>query len=51
MSGRKTAILWFLGGAAFLVAGLISEPRRPLTLIAAAAFFAVGVASIVRDRG
>lgn len=50
MSNRKTAILWFLGGAAFLVAGLISEPRRPLTLIGAAAFFAVGVASLVRGR-
>ena len=51
MNSKKTAILWFIGGTAFLVAGLISEPPRPLTLVAAVAFFAVGIASIMRERG
>jgi len=49
MSGRRTAVLWFIGGAAFLVAGLLSESRSPLAFVAAIAFFAVGIASILRS--
>jgi len=48
MSTRRTAVLWFIGGTAFLVAGLMSEPRSLLTFVAAIAFFAVGIASILR---
>lgn len=49
MSTRRTAALWFTGGIAFLVAGLMSEPRNLLTFVAAIAFFAVGIASILRS--
>jgi hypothetical protein len=47
---QKVAVLWFLGGAAFLVAGLITEPRRPLTIGVGILFFVVGIVSITRDR-
>jgi hypothetical protein len=46
---QSTAALWFLGGLAF-VAGLITEPRRPLTTGVGILFFIVGIVSIARGR-
>ena len=48
---QKTAALWFLGGLLLVVSGLLSDPRRPLAVIAGVLFFAVGISSIVRGRG
>lgn len=48
---QKTASLWFLGGVALVVAGLLSDPHRPLAIVAGVLFFVVGISSIARGRG
>ncbi len=45
---RMTALLWFLGGLAFLVSGWLSEPTRPLSFVAGVAFLLLGVLSLRR---
>lgn len=45
---QKTAALWFVGGFAMLVAGILSSEMRPMSLLAGVLFFAVGLRSIVR---
>lgn len=45
---QKAAALWFLGGGAFILAGLIAEPGRPLAIGVGALFVGVGLVSIVR---
>lgn len=46
-----TAVLWFLGGAAFIVAGFISEPRHRLTFGVGILFIVVGLVTLRRSRG
>ncbi len=41
-SGSPTALLWFLGGSALLLAGWLSEPSRPLSYVAGLLFPIVG---------
>ena len=48
---QKTAALWFLGGVALVVAGLLSDPRRPFAVVAGVLFFVVGFSTIARGRG
>ena len=48
---QKTAALWFLGGVALVVAGLLSDPHRPLAVVAGVLFFAVGISTLARSRG
>lgn len=48
---QKTAALWFLGGVALVVSGLIAEPRRALAVVAGVLFFAVGISTLARSRG
>jgi hypothetical protein len=45
-----TALLWFLGGLAFLVAWLLSSPRPILTMVAAVLFFLVAAVTLWRGR-
>jgi hypothetical protein len=48
---QRSAILWFLAGVAFLVAGLITNPRRPFLIALGAAYFAIAALSLHRARG
>jgi hypothetical membrane protein len=48
---RRVAALWFLGGVALLLAGVLGEPRRPFSIIAGVLFFVVGSLRLRRDRG
>jgi hypothetical protein len=45
---RKLALLWFVGGVAFLVAGLLSSPRQPFALAAGLLYFAVAITTLKR---
>jgi hypothetical protein len=47
---QRVAALWFVGGIALLVAGLTTDPQRPLTIIAGILFSIVGLVSIRRRR-
>ncbi len=47
---QRVPALWFVGGIALLVAGLTTDPQRPLTIVAGILFSIVGVVSIRRRR-
>jgi hypothetical protein len=47
---QKAAVLWFLGGVAFLVYGSITEPRHALNVGVGVLFFVVGIVSFTRGR-
>lgn len=40
---RKAGILLLMAAAAFLVGAVLSDPRRPLNFVAAAAFLLAGL--------
>lgn len=47
---EKGAALWFVGAAAFLLAGLIAEPRRLLPIGTGLLFLVAGIVSMTRSR-
>ena len=47
---QKGAVLWFVGAAAFLLAGLIGEPRRLLSIGTGLLLLAAGIVSMTRSR-
>jgi cell division protein FtsW (lipid II flippase) len=47
---RLAAILWFLAGIAFVVAGLIMEPRRLFVSAVGVFFFLLALVFLLRAR-
>jgi Flp pilus assembly protein TadB len=47
---RKAGVLLLIAAAAFLVSALLSEPRQPLSFVAAAALLLAGILRFRRSR-
>jgi len=47
---QTAAVLWFVGGLAFVVVWLISDPRRGFSLVAGLLVFVVGIVTLIRGR-